>query len=96
MENEKKLQTDVIELPDWQELEDYQESLYTAHKNENPDELEFLLLHRPEKFEGNKIRGEEELLDWLTKSFKEKYGSERKPLVELNKKGIIIPIKLEE
>jgi hypothetical protein len=95
MENEKKLKTDVLEISEWESLVDYQQALYDAHEHEDPDALEFLFLHRPEKFLENKVRGEEELLDWLKEALDKKYG--RKPMVELDEKTkIVVPINTEK
>lgn len=91
MVSEKNLQTETLDIPDWKDVEDYQKALYDAHEHNDPDELEFFLLHRPKAFEGKKLRGEDELIKWLQESFEEKYGPERKPMVGINKKGIIVP-----
>ncbi|MCX6721448.1 MAG: hypothetical protein NT026_02505, partial [Candidatus Staskawiczbacteria bacterium] len=58
------------------------------------DELEYFLLHHPKNLESKKVRGEEELFGWLAENLEKKYG--RKPMVELNEKGIIVPINAEE
>ena len=64
-------------------------------ENDDPSQVEYLLLHRGDfGLSEVKLPGEDEIYMWLQGRAENKLG--RKVQVELNEKGIIVPIASED
>lgn len=91
MENESnESKEQIVEEKHWENPEDYWSELLRLAEDDDVDGVEYLLLHRG-KFKDNKLPGEDEIWQWLQGRAENKTG--RKLLVELNEKGIIVPIE---
>lgn len=74
----------------WENAEDYWNELMKLVEDDDVSSVEHLLLNRGD-FQNEKLPGEDEIWQWLQGRAENKLG--RKLLVELNEKGIIVPIE---
>lgn len=90
MENEHE---NLIEEKHWKDAKEYWGELMKLVEDDDPSAVEHLLLNRGE-LSKEKLPGEDEIWQWLQGRAENKLG--RKLMVELNEKGIIIPIEQKE
>ena len=91
MKTEKEAAVEEKELKSPQEFWD---ELMELSENDDASQVEYLLMHRGDfGLSDVKLPGEDEIYNWLQGRAENKLG--RKLQVELNEKGIIVPIENE-
>ena len=89
MEKEHEHATEENKIKDPKE---FWGELMELSENDDASQVEYLLLHRGEYgLKDTKLPGEDEIFTWLQGRAENKLG--RKLQVELNDKGIIVPIE---
>lgn len=83
----------IIEEKQFKDVQEYWGELMKLVEDDDPSGVEHLLLNRGE-FSEDKLPGEDEVWQWL--QGRAENGLGRKLMVELNEKGIMVPIKPEE
>lgn len=83
----------IIKEEHFENIKEYWDELMELVEDDDPNGVEYLLLNRG-KFSKDKLPGEDEIWEWLKGRAENKLG--RKLMVELNDKGIIVPIESKE